>query len=315
MTELFGNAIKSLQLGLEDYQANDPKRSLSAVRNFYAGTLLLAKAALVDRVPRADPALVLASSYKPKPDGKGGLLLAPSERTIDFNEIGQRFKAFGLRIDNAALRDLNRIRNEAEHSYTSASHEAVREAIAQAFPVVVELFDQLGEQPLAHLAQCWETMLEAKVLYDREFAQCQGSFGRVPWRSEAMREAAKTCPCCRSHLVYLVEGSSTEPSDLETACRQCGAQIEAGRLFEASLGHHFGAELYAAAADGDVPALASCRACGFGTYVMSHDENSCAYCEDGLEECEICSTNLTPFNVAPDSDRLCDYCAHMLSKD
>lgn len=72
-------------------------------------------------------------------------------------------------------------------------------------------------------------------------------------------------------------------------CRQCGAQIEAGRLFEASLGHHFGAERYAAAADGDVPPLASCRACGFGTYVMSQDENSCAYCEDGLEECEICS--------------------------
>ena len=96
MSELFLNAIKSLQLGLEDYQANDPKRSLSAVRNFYAGTLLMAKAALVKQVLEADPALVLAASYKPKPDGMGGLVLVPSERTIDFNEIGQRFKSFGL---------------------------------------------------------------------------------------------------------------------------------------------------------------------------------------------------------------------------
>jgi hypothetical protein len=78
---------------------------------------------------------------------------------------------------------------------------------------------------------------------------------------------------------------------------------------------YFGAELYAAASDGDVPPLATCRACGFGTYVMSEEENSCAYCEDGLTECGMCSTPLTPFNVSPDSDRMCDYCAHILSKD
>ncbi|WP_245471378.1 hypothetical protein [Bradyrhizobium genosp. SA-3] len=132
----------------------------------------MAKAALVKQVPEADPALVLAASYKLKPDGVGGLVLIPSDRTIDFNEIGQRFKSFGLAIDNAALRNLNRIRNEAEHNYTSASHQTVREAISQAFPVVVDLFDLLGERPHEHLAECWNTMLEAKNLYDKEFAQC-----------------------------------------------------------------------------------------------------------------------------------------------
>lgn len=285
------------------------------MRNFYAGTLLMAKAALVNQVPDADPALVLAASYKPKPDAKGGLSLIPSDRTIDFNEIGQRFKPFGLKIDNAALRNLNRIRNEAEHNYTSASHQTVREAISQAFPVVVDLFDQLGERPHEHLAECWQTMLEAKHLYDKEFAQCQGSFEVVPWRSASMGAATKTCPSCRSHLVHLTEDAPTEPTDLETRCRQCGAEIEAGRLFEASLNDYFGAELYAAASDGDVPPLATCRACGFGTYVMSAEENSCAFCEGDLTECGICSTPLTPFNVSPDSDRMCDYCAHILSKD
>jgi hypothetical protein len=285
------------------------------VRNFYAGTLLMAKATLVNQVPEADPALVLAASYKPKPDGKGGLSLIPSDRTIDFNEIGQRFKAFGLKIDNSALRNLNRIRNEAEHNYTSAGHQTVREAISQAFPVVVELFDLLDERPHEHLAECWETMLEAKELYDKEFKQCQGSFQVVPWHSASMGAATKTCPSCRSHLVHLTEGSPQEPTDLVATCRQCGAEIESGRLFEASLNDYFGAELYAAASDGDIPPLATCRACGFGTYVMSGDDNSCAFCEDGLKECQICSTELTPFNVSPDSDRMCDYCAHILSKD
>jgi len=82
-------------------------------------------------------------------------------------------------------------------------------------------------------------MLEAKHPYDKEFAQCQGSFQVVPWRSTSMSAATKTCPSCRSHLVHLTEDAPTEPTDLETRCRQCGAEIEAGRLFEASLNDHF----------------------------------------------------------------------------
>ena len=31
---LFRNAVQSIQLGIEDYQANNPERAVSAVRNF-----------------------------------------------------------------------------------------------------------------------------------------------------------------------------------------------------------------------------------------------------------------------------------------
>ena len=55
MSHLFDNAIQSIQLGVEDYQNDDPKRAVSAVRNFYAGVLLLAKEVLVRRVPKASP--------------------------------------------------------------------------------------------------------------------------------------------------------------------------------------------------------------------------------------------------------------------
>ncbi len=54
MKTLFDNAVQSIQLGIEDYQSNDPKRTLSAVRNFYAGTLLLAKETLVSSAPNAN---------------------------------------------------------------------------------------------------------------------------------------------------------------------------------------------------------------------------------------------------------------------
>ena len=61
MNSLFDNAILSFQLGIEDYEKNDPKRAYSAVRNFYAGTPLLEKEVLVRDAPNADPKDVLGS--------------------------------------------------------------------------------------------------------------------------------------------------------------------------------------------------------------------------------------------------------------
>ena len=148
MNTLFDNAIQSIRLGIEDYEANDAKRPLSAVRNFYAGVLLLAKEVLVRAAPKANPKDVLGAAYKPVLDGDGGITFVSGTRTIDFNEIGERFKAFGLRIDQASLKDLTRIRNDMEHLYTEANRETVREAIARAFPVVVDLFQQIDEERL-----------------------------------------------------------------------------------------------------------------------------------------------------------------------
>lgn len=42
-----------------------------------------------------------------------------SNKTVDFAEIGDRFKLFRLKINKSALADLNNIRNE--HYYTNAS--------------------------------------------------------------------------------------------------------------------------------------------------------------------------------------------------
>jgi hypothetical protein len=135
MDTLFDNAVQSIRLGVEDYQANDPRRALSSVRNFYAGVLLLAKEVLVRQVPDASPEDVLGALYKPMPDGQGGLhFVTAGQQTIDFSNIGSRFKDFGLPIDNMALKDLNRIRTDIEHYYPDESRETVREAIAKSIP-------------------------------------------------------------------------------------------------------------------------------------------------------------------------------------
>jgi len=237
MNTLFDNAIQSIQLGIEDYEANEAKRALSAVRNFYAGTLLLAKEVLVRAAPKAKVKDVLGTQFKPVPDGQGGIAMSPGNRTIDFNEIGERFAVFKLKIDRPALNELNRIRNDLEHLYTQANRDTVREAIAKAFPVVIDLFRQMKEDPRAHLGDCWTTMLDVKEVYDRELKQCRATFDGVDWKSESLSRASRPCPGCGSHLVYRVDQSKSDAGYADAKCNQCGEEIDVIKLMETTLEH------------------------------------------------------------------------------
>jgi hypothetical protein len=75
MTDLFTNAVHSIQLGILDFQSNDPRRPLSAARNYYAGLLLLAKQCLLEAAPNADPMEVIGARFKPVSDKTGGVAL------------------------------------------------------------------------------------------------------------------------------------------------------------------------------------------------------------------------------------------------
>lgn len=313
MNSLFDNAIQSLQLGVQDYESNDPRRPLSAVRNFFAGTLLLAKEVLVRAAPKADPKEVLAATFKPVPDATGGVDLTPSTRTIDFNEIGQRFTAFGLKIDQAALRDLYRIRNDIEHLFTQANRKTVREAIAKAFPVVVDLFRLADEDPRAALGAAWPVMLDVKSVYDRELKECQASFAKVDWQSTSMSDAEISCPVCQSQLVMQNDPENKHYHDADAQCRSCGTELSAEQVVVTALERHFEYDSYLAATDGGVPGLYKCNECLANAYVRAE---GCVWCHSSLDnKCARCQTPLTPENVAWDNNSLCSYCDHVMSKD
>ena len=316
MNSLFDNAVQSIQLGVEDYQANDPRRALSSVRNFYAGVLLLAKEVLVRQVPDAAPEDVLAARFKPIPDGLGGLQVVPAGgQTIDFSNIGSRFRDFDLWIDDAALKDLNRIRTAIEHYFTDESRETVREAIAKAFPVVVDLFRLADETPHEVLGEAWQPMLEVRTFYEKEIANCRASFGKIKWRSSVMAEIALSCPECESDLVAQVNVDNTDHTSADAECHSCHANISAEKAIEHALQVHFDFDNYRAAKDGGEGPLQTCPECGLDTYVLSEEEG-CAWCELVLDDkCGRCSTSLTPSTVSCDNFAFCSYCDHLLSKD
>jgi hypothetical protein len=317
MSKLFENAVISIQLGVEDYQSNDPRRAISAVRNFYAGVLLLAKEALVRAAPQADMEELIAAKYKPVPDGQGGVELVPEgHNTIDFVTIGRRLKDFGLPIEQKYLEELNRIRNDVEHLFTQKPGEAVREAIANAFPVVVQLFEHVNELPGTHLGEAWPVMLEAKALYDKELKSCRDTFSKVNWISGTIAEDGLLCPDCDSKLVRQADPENVEQANIELFCRACEAEPNIEKTIEVSLTEALKGEVYLRIKDaGEDGPQFHCTECGNDTYVDF--EGTCAVCgyEYGDEDCYRCG-NAIPLSerIHSDHDGLCGYCGYVYDK-
>ncbi len=316
MNGLFENAVQSIQLGVEDYQANDAKRALSAVRNFYAGVLLLGKEVLVRAAPNASPQDVIGARYKPVPDGSGGVSFEPaSHQTIDFSTIGQRFKDFDLPINQAALDDLNRVRNEVEHHYTQKPHAAVREAIAKAMPVVADLFRLIEEAPHEALCDTWQVMLDVRAVYETELAACRATFDNVAWQDGIPPELQFNCPACHSDLVAQRDPSNTSHETMDCRCRLCGHEFSAEEAHARALEAYFESESYVAVTDGGDQPVHDCPECGLSTYLLTQEHVGCVWCGFVLGECARCMIGLTPENVSPDNHGLCGYCDNLMSKD
>ena len=316
VSQLYRNALDSIQLGVEDYQSNDPKRVISAVRNYYGGVLLLAKEVLANSVPDANPDELLGENYKPVRGESGIEFIQKGPRTIDASSIQDRFDDFEIEVDLKPLKALQRIRNDVEHRYTDQPASMVRNAIATSFVVVADLFRELDQQPAVALGAAWNTMLEAKGLYDRELAACNATFADVKWTSATLSNADFVCPECDSNLLAQADPENTSQSSMDCICRNCGKAVEQSEVVVAALNAHLGAHDYIAVKDGGEPAVYDCPECSNAAYLIYGEDIGCAVCEFQLDdECVGCGTSLTPENVAWDNHHLCSYCEHVLNKD
>jgi len=317
MSELFENAVSSIRMGVEDYQRNDPDRAMSAVRNFYAGLLLLAKEVLTRQAPEADMDEIIGAKYKPVPNGDGGVVYEmEGNQTIDFNTISKRFSDFGLKIDDVPLRDLNRIRNDIEHKFTEQTDESVREAIAKAFPVAAELFRLADEDPSTELGDIWDAMVETRHLYEAELKRCKATLEKVDWRSETISKANLRCPDCGSNLVEQTDPENDSQDAIELRCLGCRTTPDPSALIVKVLEEQLAGEAFLRAKDaGEDGPIFMCPECGEEAYVDF--EEQCANCGHHVEaeDCARCGNSLTMDElIYGEGSGLCGYCTHMAEK-
>src|SRR5690349_5186971 len=98
---MLANAVASIQVGIEDYESHhDNRRLLSAVRNLYAGVLLLAKEKLRRESPPASSEVLIKKRVRLQKDGGGQLrLIGVGKSTVDLAEIVERFKELAIPLD------------------------------------------------------------------------------------------------------------------------------------------------------------------------------------------------------------------------
>jgi DNA-directed RNA polymerase subunit RPC12/RpoP len=317
MTELFKNALASIQLGIEDYQSNDPRRSISAVRNFYAGVLLLGKQCLLGAVPDADPMEVLASKFVPVPDGHGGVVHEPQGyRTIDLSELQQRFKHFGLNWPDGDVRSLQKLRNDFEHYHSAAPKDVIRQAIAACFPTIQGFFAILEIEPVEALQEAWRVMLEESAFFKKQKEEADCTFGKIPWSGRLSNTGGYECPSCGSSLIRQVRQDNDDPASIEGRCVACGKSLTAEETVGMIVAAEFGVDDYVSVKDGDEPVIHDCLECWNPTYVSNGEINGCLLCGYEVDgECARCMTPLDITNLSADNSSLCSYCGHVMSKD
>lgn len=315
-SKLLQNAVVSIQLGVEDFQSNDPRRPISAARNFFAGILLLSKEALVVAAGGTDPDLILAAKVKPVSDGKGGVKFeSVSNQTVDFNTLGERLYDFDIRVDQVALKALNKIRNDIEHRYTTQTAAAVRQAIAKAFPVVLDLCRYLGTTPSSLLGDAWSVMIGVRHVYDVELAKCRASFSTVRWQSKAMDGAELVCTACNSELVMQDDPDNTDHEAITSTCQSCGKEAD-GDALVAKYANETWALSHADIMDGAYStAVHHCPSCAVEAYLTADRFTECAWCGHEMGECLICENTLSPENVSFEDERMCCDCEHRISKE
>jgi len=326
------NALTSIRLGIEDFerskkpvsQGGDPARALSAVRNLFAGVLLLFKykiATSVDDENDAHSLIFNPPEVLPYPDGNGGVEWKPvgkfKSTTIDVATIKKRFERFGIEVDWSTLDKLQECRNHLEHLHPENNIGEVANFVAELFPILRDfILKQLNGQPAEILGTAWPIMLAHHKFFVDTTNKCSAAWddAGVP---EMMVPWLKSCKCSGCGSILLrphqneVEAEATVESDDKTfkyVCVACGNTDLIGPLMVKALND---ADNYDPR-DGGEPDVEECNECRHDTFIIS--EQNCLWCGAELDftKCTICEEPLhqgDQFNGG-----LCDYHYHAMEK-
>lgn len=316
MKELLENAVLSIELGVEDYQTGDERRVLSAIRNLYAGVLLLCKQVLWNESPLGtDGSLIYKDLVPRRIDGTVQMVpKKPHRNTVDRQQIEERFKELGLNLDWSRLQDLARIRNDVEHLFMTVKPTIAKEALASAMPVIEQLLvEHLQEEPVQLFRDgAWKALLENKDVFDQQQARCIESFQNMNWEFEALFEASSELRCsnCASSLVRQLDPDNQSFDIMEIDCAECGVALDRGNIFEAAIGESTAGDAYIAMTDGGEPPVTTCPECHRKSWVVGE---GCVLCPGADLTCSMCGEEFNPDDFNYDAS-MCSYCAWRMDK-
>lgn len=326
------NALTSIRLGIEDFQRSlltpekngDPARALSAIRNLFAGVLLLFKYKIATSVDDPDDAATLIFNppeVLPQADGNGGVEWQPvgkfKRTTIDVPTIKKRFESFHIEMDWVTIEKLQDCRNHLEHLHPANTLGEVSDFVAELFPILRDFVQsQMGEQPADLLGGAWPIMLGHHTFFMDTRAECVTAWNEadVP---ELMQHWLEQCQCeeCGSSLIrpraeHVDEAMSVERHDdqFKYVCVGCGHSDLIAPLMLKNLNEAYDYD----PRDGGEPGIESCNSCQRDTFVIN--DQRCLWCGAQLDylECIVCEEPLGQGDQY--NSGLCGYHSHVHEK-
>lgn len=310
------NAIESIQIGVEDFENADERRSASAIRNIAAGVLLLFKARLCELSPPHAPELLIKKDLVPGLNAAGDLeFVAKGKKTVDVAQIKERLSALKVDVDWKRLEEITGLRNDIEHYYAGRSPDAVREVVAKSFLLIRDfVVMELKQDPHELLGdECWQVLLETSDVYSAEEKACRESLTAIDWKYSTAKNslAHLRCPDCGSSLVE-AHGLGNKYPNVNLHCKSCGEEFQFEDVLEGCIKDLLGESAYANIKGGGESPFGTCSHCSKETFV--HSEGVCLACEEEMEytECNRCSATLSLDDQ--DNDGLCSYCKYVQEK-
>jgi hypothetical protein len=311
---LLQSAIDAIELGVEDFESNDQRRTASAVRNFYAGVLLLLKEKLRVESPVGSDEALLRDKIRARRSSGGVVFVGHGKKTVDLHGIIERYKDLGLSLDHKRLLRLAEIRNEFEHYVSKAPIKAVQGAIEATFVLVAAVLqDHLAKKPTAVFTKgTWDTILAEAETYKEMSDRCAKSIDSLTSVPDGAADALRylQCPGCESEL--LESSGDTNYYSSEYHCCACGAHSELSTVIESALEAAYAGEAYKRGKDGEEGPIGTCPNCCLEAF--STDADVCLACGEGraYEHCNRCGNDL---GLDEQETGLCSYCQHVSDKD
>ena len=316
---LLSNAVGAIQIAIEDFQTNDDRRVLSAIRNLHAGILLLCKVKLQRLSPPDSDEVLLKQNVEPHRAADGSVTwMGTGKKTADQETIRKRFSALKIAVDWRPLEAISQIRNNIEHYYFAGTRQQAQEAFAEASILIRELImDVLDEEPTALIGDdAWSTLYENKLVFDRELKACRDTLKSIVWAAGATEVPDNiTCPDCGSKLVRQLDPANRDQHDATFRCTGCGETSEIEHLVLHVLDEVYGADTYLSVKDGGDPLIEDCPECGVESYVVPLC--ACAMCDFAVPdsaECAICGEGLTAHEYS-EHGGLCGYHAYVVERE
>ena len=312
---ILNNAIDSIAIGLEDFESTDERRIVSSTRNIFAGILLLFKHKLCELSPENSDEALIKQRVLPEIDATGAVnWIGKGNKTVDVQNIKERFESLGITVEWKRLERINRYRNDIEHYYSTMNNESVQQLISDSFIIIRNfIVDELDGDPRELLGEeYWKILVDVNEVYEQEKQECDLSLEKLDYFSSEILSSLQAYNCneCGSGLL---ESTSDTGQAVEASfkCRSCENELHYENIVNDAVNDFFADDMYLSHKDGGDTPVIDCPSCFDGSYL--YHEGVCVACGDSAShECTRCFATIPPEEISDDD--VCGYCAHVWAK-